>query len=245
MDKLIIIPDIHGQSFWREPVELYPEARFIFLGDYLDPYPSDMIQEQDSFQGLKEIVIFKRLNPERVTLLWGNHDLHYLSYDIVKGSRFDYKNAERNHHFFQENQSLFQIAHEEMIKSQRYVFSHAGIGRLWIKKYTSLPDNDITAEWLNKCMGSPDFYSALNEVSLERGGKELFGSMIWADAKEQLSTANVMMSVTQIFGHTCLSQPMNIQNRIYCLDCTRAFYLNMHDGMVYDLATDNIIEEMG
>ena len=36
MSKLIIIPDVHGRSFWRDAVVKYPHDEFIFLGDYLD-----------------------------------------------------------------------------------------------------------------------------------------------------------------------------------------------------------------
>ena len=70
-----------------------------------------------------------------------------------------------------------------------------------------------------------------------------FVTLIWADVREQLVTTNVMMDLTQIFGHTLLDQPMNIHNRIYCLDCARAFYLNLFDGLVYDQTTDGLVEE--
>lgn len=114
---------------------------------------------------------------------------------------------------------------------------------MWIKDFAHLKDEDITAEWLNRCMNSYDFYDALNQVSAERGGPEQYGSMIWADVQEQLSTPNVMMGLTQVFGHTSLNRPLNIQNRIFCLDCGRAFYLNLENGLIYDLTSDALIEE--
>ena len=238
---LIIIPDVHGRPFWRDPAMTYQQASFVFLGDYLDPY--DSIDDKTVFQELVDIVAFKKANSDRVTLLLGNHDLHYISEDIIKGSRYDEKNAERNKAFFRHNWDAFQIAYETKIKERRYLFSHDGVGRMWIKKFAHLKDEDISADYLNKCMSSKDFYEALNEVSSERGGKDLYGSMIWADAQEQLTTANVMMDIVQIFGHTSLSHPINIQNKIYCLDCERAFYLNLTNGMVYDLTTGEIVEE--
>ena len=240
---LIIIPDVHGRPFWRYPAVTYRKANFVFLGDYLDPYGHDFINDEKAFEGLVDILAFKEANPNRVTLLLGNHDLHYLSEDIVKGSRYDEVHAERNRAFFTSNRELFQIAFETSVNGMRYLFSHAGVGRMWIKRYAHLQDEDITASWLNKCLNSYDFIGALNEVSVERGGYDQFGSMIWADAREQLVTTNVMMDMTQIFGHTLLDCPMNIHNRIYCLDCARAFYLNLLDGLVYDQTTDRLIEE--
>lgn len=240
-NALIIIPDVHGRQFWRYPAVTYRQASFVFLGDYLDPY--DNIEDSIVFQELEDIVAFKKAYPNRVTLLLGNHDLHYLSDRIIKGSRYDEINEERNTAFFHNNRCCFQIAFEIMVNGMRYLFSHAGVGRMWIKDFAHLKDEDITAEWLNRCMNSYDFYDALNQVSAERGGPEQYGSMIWADVQEQLSTPNVMMGLTQVFGHTSLNRPLNIQNRIFCLDCGRAFYLNLENGLIYDLTSDALIEE--
>lgn len=238
---LIIIPDVHGRPFWRYPAVTYRRAKFIFLGDYLDPY--DDIDDAKVFEGLEDIVAFKKAYPDRVKLLFGNHDLHYLSDDYIKGSRYDERNASRNKEFFLKNADCFQIAYETTVNGMRYLFSHAGVGRMWIKEFAHLRDEEITAEWLNRCMNSNDFMDALNQVSAERGGTDPYGSMIWADVQEQLYSHNVMMSIVQIFGHTSLHNPLNIQNRIYCLDCARAFYLNLEDGLVYDQTSGELIAE--
>lgn len=242
-NAIIIIPDVHGCSFWREPSEKYRQSYFVFLGDFLDPYPEDNILEEDAFQGLMDIVAFKKAYPDRVTLLWGNHDLHYFSKHFSRGSRYDKENEERNRLFFEHNKDCFQIAVERSVNGRRYLFTHAGVGRMWIKNYAHLKDEDFTADWFNKCLSSSDFWGALNQISKKRGGTDLFGSMVWADAREQLATVNVMMDITQIFGHTFLGTPMNIQDRIYCLDCGRPFFLNMNDGLVYDLTTGELVGE--
>jgi predicted phosphodiesterase len=38
--SILVIPDIHGETFWKEPVQkyIYQVDRIIYLGDYLDPY---------------------------------------------------------------------------------------------------------------------------------------------------------------------------------------------------------------
>ena len=38
--KILVVPDVHGETFWRKPVQKYIDQvdRLIFLGDYLDPY---------------------------------------------------------------------------------------------------------------------------------------------------------------------------------------------------------------
>ena len=52
-----IIPDVHGRTFWRSAVESAPEGtRFVFLGDYLDPYPWEEIYPEDATVMLAEII---------------------------------------------------------------------------------------------------------------------------------------------------------------------------------------------
>ena len=38
--KILVVPDVHGRTFWKEPVGRLLESvdRVVFLGDYLDPY---------------------------------------------------------------------------------------------------------------------------------------------------------------------------------------------------------------
>lgn len=41
MESIIIILDVHGQSFWRKPID--NEDHVIILGDYLDHYEHEGI----------------------------------------------------------------------------------------------------------------------------------------------------------------------------------------------------------
>ena len=48
--NILIIPDIHGRSFWEEAINDVTEHRrefdeVVFLGDYFDPYPTEDISE--------------------------------------------------------------------------------------------------------------------------------------------------------------------------------------------------------
>ena len=236
--KLIIIPDVHGRSFWRDTVKRNPGEEFIFLGDYLDPYPDEGYSDEDAFRCLEDIISFKKENPDRVTLLWGNHDLHYL-YPEMMGSRFDIDNAIRNSHMFWDNQTLFKMAYEVQAGGKRYLFSHAGIGRGWIDaNFPRLEDEDITAELLNDLVGYPEFMSALEDVSIYRKGNKKYGSMIWADPRELLKEENRLKGVVQVFGHTQMDMPYNYEDILYCLDFRQAFYLNRNDGDIYYLRYD-------
>ena len=63
---ILIVPDIHGRKFWKEPcsnVDKY--EKIIFLGDYLDPYTwREDISKDDAIDNFKEIISFARENKE-------------------------------------------------------------------------------------------------------------------------------------------------------------------------------------
>ena len=231
--RLVIIPDVHGRGFWRKVVGENPDGEFIFLGDYLDPYWNEGVTTEEAFRGLEDIIRFKREHPDKVTLLWGNHDLHYM-YPELMGSRYDFEYAERNTHMFWDHQELFKIAYETWAAGKRFLFSHAGVGMGWIRhNFPALQAEEVNAILLNDLVGYPAFMSALEDVSAYRGGDKKYGSMVWADVHEQ-SEDNQFPGVIQVFGHTLMGLPFNYDNRIYCLDCRRPFYLDFEDGQIYD-----------
>lgn len=94
--KILVVPDIHGETFWKEPILKYIEQvdRIIFLGDYLDPYPEEGKEypPQGIFDNLMDIIDIKRDHMDKVVLLKGNHDQHYASEtfrDMACASRCD------------------------------------------------------------------------------------------------------------------------------------------------------------
>lgn len=241
-EKLLIIPDVHGRPFWREAVSAHKGMETIFLGDYLDPYEDEGISEEEAFEGLKDIIRFKEDHPDTVTLLWGNHDLHYLYPELI-GSRYDIEHAERNAHYFWDHQNLFKMAYETTAGGKRFLFSHAGVGLSWIQyNFPTLPKEEITAELLNDLVGYPDFMSALGDISMYRGGDKPFGSMIWADIMEHGAKSNHLEGVVQVFGHTQVNRPLNYRNEFFCLDCKQAFIFIHSAGTISDATTMNIIK---
>lgn len=72
--KIIIVPDVHGRDFWREPCyERYDEFdKIIFLGDYLDHYSGESTYEHD-IDTLIDVIGFKKTYSDKVILLIGNH----------------------------------------------------------------------------------------------------------------------------------------------------------------------------
>jgi hypothetical protein len=231
---IIIIPDLHGREFWRKAVKELPEdTRVVFLGDYLDPYESDWIYWTDAFKSLQDIITFKKAHAEQVTLLWGNHDLHYL-FPILKGSRYNAYQAEVIRNLFEENLSCFQMAAEYVVSGKHYLFSHAGVHPQWLKKHSGLfgPADEITADTFNRLMFTDEFVAALSDVSVLRGGKCSVGSMIWEDIDEFAGSMTETPEIVQICGHTkCADGQPKAYGNVICMDCQKAFVLT-EEGFV-------------
>ena len=231
---IIIIPDLHGREFWREAVgELPVDARVVFLGDYLDPYENEWIYWTDAFKGLLDVIEFKKAHFEQVTLLFGNHDLHYLFPDL-KGTRYNEYKADVIRTTFEANLDCFQMAVEYAVGGKRYLFSHAGVHPDWLKKHSDLfgSADNVTAETFNGLMFTDEFVEALSDVSALRGGWSRVGSIIWADIDEFAGTKVNESEMFQICGHTkCPNgQPKDFGN-VICVDCQKAFLLS-EDGIV-------------
>lgn len=248
--KYIIIPDVHGRDFWREAVKTYidTDAVFIFLGDYLDPYPYEEIDNE--YQGLLDIIEYKKMYPERFILLLGNHDLHYLT-QSGRGSRWDRTASERNKKTFLDNINLFQIVYTDTVNDKKFLFSHAGILKDWIyvnhdKFNIEVPDENADYkinDWtelpdfneLFRCESTRDkFFASIGDISFHRGGYSQWGSIVWADVHEHLAAHERIPGVIQIFGHTQQEKdPINYDNTIYCLDCREPFALTASGNIVH------------
>ena len=227
-DKIIIIPDLHGREFWRGAVKgMDQDTHVVFLGDYLDPYEDDWIYWSDAFKAFGEIIAFKEAHPEQVTLLLGNHDLHYL-YPELRGSRYNEYQEGKIRRTLEEHLDSFRMAAEFSLAGKRYLFTHAGVHSDWVRRHSSLfgPLEKVSAETFNRMMFSPEFVQALSDVSWRRGGSAASGSMVWADMDEYELSVPIAPDVIQICGHTRLSggKPKEL-NQVICLDCQRAFTL--------------------
>lgn len=75
---MIVIPDVHGRTFWKDAVKGRENEEIIFLGDYVDPYVREGSKPEDGLTALQEVIEFKKQHPLSVTLLLGNHDLGYI-----------------------------------------------------------------------------------------------------------------------------------------------------------------------
>lgn len=215
MDQTYVInPDIHGRDFWKQTTDF--NGKIIFLGDYIDPYPSEHISKEMALENFKEILEFKKANPEKVVLLYGNHDGGYFSADICTCRR-DIDNYKEIQKLFLDNWDLFDIFYIFTLKDKIFICSHAGIQDEWIDTFypaeTSQKQLELLSnEFKNVLKQKDHFVRAMSEVSFWRGGDSDKSSIVWRDAYESLSARFGF----QLFGHSLNRLQQNSMG--VCLD---------------------------
>jgi hypothetical protein len=217
----VVIGDIHGMTGWKTVIENNPECRYIFTGDYLDPYQP--VPHALLLNNLHEIILLKQQHPDTVILLLGNHDLHYFSADSPFSSRFDPKIARRAANLFLEHIRLFIYAfqHEDA------VFTHAGISQKWFEDdFRGNAAENIAAQ-LNR--PSQEQVAAICRSGAARGGTHgTVGGIFWADRSE---LAAPLPGIRQYVGHNRVNDVTTHEyngGQITFCDCLRyGKYLRM------------------
>lgn len=196
MKKIIAIGDIHGRTKWKDIVSQHPDDITVFLGDYGDPY--EPRNNEDTISNLRDIIEFKHNNPERVVLLLGNHDMHYLFFnDFPRGSRYERNLLYTYSDIFEENREDFLYAwHYE-----NYLFTHAGVTNAWW--YESfrgelVKSAESVANQLNN--PSPTQLRTMFQIGYSRGGFSKNSGIFWADKEETIQ--DPLEEVHQVVGHT-------------------------------------------
>lgn len=250
MKKILIIPDVHGRDFWRDSVIktlTNTSANIVFLGDYTDPYNSEwepnFDYRQHTVDNFKEIIELKKQNPDRITLLLGNHDCGYAIGDNICSSRMDWKHRPELEKIFKENRKLFQIAEECDIAGKHFVFSHAGILKGWVKSVwgDEADDTDFkVVDRLNNAWLVDDWniLGRLGDYDTYRGwGGFQYGSPVWSDIRSWVKVTPEETYGFNIVGHTQLDDRQVVLDQIADLDCRKAFYID-DQGVLRSYDTD-------
>ena len=111
---------------------------------------------------------------------------------------------------FEANRDDFKVAHVE----DNIIFTHAGIESGWLEKVVKCEQTDINAicDTLNSLQNDKKGQTKLYCITDKRGGRDRYGSCIWADvhdimwdvdsAKNPETIVKPIHNMKQIFGHT-------------------------------------------
>lgn len=226
MSKALILPDIHGRTFWKYAVEHVDEFdKIIFLGDYLDPYPHENISFDESVENFKEILEFKKRYGDKVELLIGNHDCHYIWLEFMDCSRLNKSRRTEMNSLYNSNYELFKTAY---LLKDKFLFSHAGIYTEWLEN-NSLELEDFLNEKISFWNGNKLRF--LEDISYYRRGYNEVGSLVWADVRESM-THSLLDGYYHIIGHTQMQKFPYITNSLACLDVRRPFVLDLDKEVI-------------
>lgn len=189
--KTLALGDIHGCNTWRKIIDLENPDKVIFLGDYFDSFSISTEQQLENFRNILKLQ--ETFPKDRVILLLGNHDYHYLV-DGVTYSGFSHNRKTVVQPLLKEvvKENRIQIIHIE----GKYVFSHAGITDYWLKEVAHLSAvEDITFD--NLPLSSLDW----NDIQFpDPYGDTISNSPIWV--RPDSLAQDAIPFFNQVVGHT-------------------------------------------
>lgn len=185
----LVIGDIHGRPIWKRLVRGRWD-RIVFLGDYFDSHESFSPPEQ--LYNFREIVALKDAEPDRVVLLVGNHDYHY----IMTG---EYYSGFQQRYADQIGQMIlgYQDALQACTMDQGWLLSHAGVTTSWMR-HVHLNDGD-TVEVVNEAWLRRRDVFRFNLADREGYGDHPLQGPLWVRPKTLMA---VPAYPKQIVGHT-------------------------------------------
>ncbi|HOY97424.1 MAG TPA: metallophosphoesterase [Catalimonadaceae bacterium] len=193
--RIIALGDTHGRPTWKQILAKETYDRVIFIGDYFDA--KEDISPADQKQNFREILDMKRENPDKVVLLFGNHDYHYLPKckSVCAGYQFlhriDYMNLLE--------EALDQDWLQICFVHDTFLFVHAGVTRTWARNNGI----DITQpmESINSLFRkSQDAFRFTPGVMEDSYGDEICQSPIWVRPDSLM--ADPIPNFSQVVGHT-------------------------------------------
>lgn len=215
--KIIALGDTHGRKNWEEIVK-QPADFYVFIGDYFDTHESTTPEEQ--IENFKKILEFKRENWDKVVLLIGNHDFHYLPYAMEQYSGF-------NPGYSKEIGALVQSAIEEdalqmCFTAKNYVFTHAGLTKTWLEQNKIAIDSNLD-ETINMLFLNNPSRFRYSKADASGYGASILQGPLWVRPGSLIN--DLPPGLIQVVGHTTqehlvtLKRAVDVVEEVQLIDC--------------------------
>lgn len=219
--KIIVVGDVHGRSDWEKVLEKEPDFdKFVFIGDYFDSFN---IHSEKIYENFRKILNFKLTNLEKVVLLCGNHDYHYLEFTPDRYSGWQAPTALALNNIIEKAISdgliLGAYSHEDIL------FTHAGLSDEWSKAH-----GVKFAEEINKSlMEKPEIFEFFRG-DYSHCGNHVLQSPIWVRPDALMSS--LPTGLRQVVGHTTSDKILE-RNGVWFIDAPESKeYLSIEDGII-------------
>jgi len=237
-ESTLLIFDIHQDTNWIQRILEKEDGNFTHLllgGDYFDAKSDRAGSIADICALLLEL---EDKYGDDMTLLWGNHDIHYLEtiptmrrHQNPRHQRYkipgDYSNSKAK--------KLSKLLPRRLLDKGRlftkisgHLISHAGIAA---KFWPSADSAEASIETLNRLsheamLKLPYEANPLLLPGKTRGGDQATGGLTWLDFDEEFEDA---LQLPQIFGHTpsfaeTIISRARRKGNSWCLDGAQTIY---------------------
>lgn len=210
--RIVAIGDIHGRTIWKQiTTQVKDVDKFVFIGDYFDTHEGVSAYQQ--IENFKDILQFKKDNPDKVILLTGNHDFHYL-----KGVQEKYS----GHNKFKAmdiNEILEPAVSAGLMQMcyihNEFVFTHAGVTTTWCVR-NGINVADLEQSINEAFMSDLDSFYFAYGPNMSRSGDDVTQSPIWVRIPSLL--ADKVEGYIFVVGHSTLNQLSIIDNSVIGID---------------------------
>ncbi len=226
--KSLCIGDIHDRIDLLEFILKQYEHKvdeIIILGDFFDSFEGKIKDAIKTANYLKKI-----LDNNKINILYGNHDLHYMfpKNIYIRGSGYSRNKAnEINKILKLEDWKKFKVYYI----SQNFLFSHAGFHRGMFN-----PLYNLTGKmFLNIHDSFYDLYGNIGNgifsAGKARGGQYEKGGITWLDWSEEFESIE---GINQVVGHTpgeIIKTKTAKESTNYCIDALPNEILEIDNGI--------------
>lgn len=223
--KIIALGDIHGRSNWKTITAKNDFDKVIFIGDYFDS--KENISPSQQLDNFKDLVEFKKANMEKVILLFGNHDYHYL-----RDTTETYGGFQRLQKL--KIQELINKALEENLIQMccvfgNYLFVHAGVTKTWCKA-NNINIANIVDSINSLFKNNHTAFKFTIGTSRSTSGDDITQTPIWV--RPESLVIDPIDNFVQVVGHTP-QKAIQFMNNVILIDTlgTSKEYLLIIDGI--------------
>jgi predicted MPP superfamily phosphohydrolase len=231
--KIIAIGDLHGRDDWKKIISKEVFDKIVFMADYFDTL--EAITPQRQKENFKNIVEYKRKNAEKVVLLTGNHDYHYLRTTDESYSGFQalYKSDFGDLLHDAIDHDLLQMC----FIFKQFLFVHAGITKTWAAQNNidlNNPEQSVNDLFRFK----PNRFAFTDGKNHDPYGDDICQTPIWVRPKSLLKDR--IEGFVQIVGHTA-QKKLIIETDVVLIDTieTSGEYLQIIDGEMSAIQLNN------
>jgi hypothetical protein len=198
--RIITIGDIHGRDTWIKIVNKEKFDKLIIVADYFDTHED--VSAAIQMHNFKKLIEYKKANPDKVDLLFGNHDLHYL-----RTIHNQYSGYQMWHEI-----DISELLHAALDKNllkmctiiDNIIFTHAGVTKTWC--FNSLLKVDTSnSELLESSINDlftykPRMFDFTVGKNYDIYGDDICQTPVWVRPESLI--ADKLDNYKQVVGHT-------------------------------------------